>query len=175
MNVWKQVLVRIAQKELKTWDMYCEKNHLKRVELIRNSVRATIANPNLAKNTVVTTDYSVETRPLMDAIRKLSQKLENIERSLNSKSFETNHTDDNVVKNKIKECVKNIMSNTKTASTTTMDRLREQIKDQDPLLTPYLVSSSNRAFSLLDEVLLDLQAKGEIKQKHGGIVKFERR
>jgi len=147
---------------------------MKRVELIRNSVRATIANLNLGKNAVVTADYSIEIRQLADAIRKLDQKTGNIEKTINSKSFDTNYIGDNIAKIKIRECIQNILKNTKTANTTTVDRIREHIKKRNPSLTQHLVSSSNRAFSLLDEVLYELQVKGEIERKYGGIIKFSK-
>jgi hypothetical protein len=165
---WKPILIRFVDRELNTLKEYCAKNNIKITELVRNAVRLYIANPDIL-NGVVRANGVFEIKQLLDSMDKVTQKLEVLERKLNSYPMNEKFSD-SLIKARIKECILEIREKYRKEPIT-VDKLKLKIKKMDPSLAPYLVASATNGFSLLDEVLMELHGR-ELSRDFNGIIRF---
>jgi len=165
---WKPILIRFVDRESNTLKEYCAKNNIKITELVRNAVRLYIANPDIL-NGVVKVNGNFEIKQVLDSIDKVTQKLEVLERKLNSYPTNEKFTD-SLIKARITECILKIKEKN-GREPITVDKLKLKIKKMDPSLAPYLVASANNGFSLLDEVLMELHGR-ELSRDFNGIIRF---
>lgn len=166
---WKRFLLRLAEGEWNTLKEYCKKNQIKITELIRNAVRLYIANPDILSGVVKVSGNDVEIKQVLNDITEVAQKLESLEKKLNSYPVDGKITD-SVIKARIKECIMKVRQKYKKEPIT-VDKLRIELKKIDPSLTPYLVASATNGFSHLDEVLIELHGH-ELNRDFNGIIKF---
>lgn len=166
---WKAVIIRFVNTEFRTLKEYCEKHHIKMAELIRNAVRCYIANPDLVKGIVKVSDNGTKINDVLQVVNKVAQKLDILDKKLGEYQQDGKLTD-SVIKARIKECILKIKQKCKNKPIT-VDRLRLQLQKMDASLTPYLFASATNGFSLLDEVLMELQGR-ELTRDFNGIIKF---
>jgi len=167
---WKPILIRVVDREMETLREYCKKNHVKMTELFRNAVRLYITNPDLVNGIIKAEGNGVEVAQVMDSIDELVKKFEALEKKLTSLSAKKDFVQP-IAKARIAEAVLKVKQKAKK-DVTTVDRLREQLKGMDPSLDQFLVASATNGISLLDEVLMELQQRGELSWDFRRIVKF---
>lgn len=166
---WKAIIIRFIDVEFSTLKEYCEKNHIKITELIRNAVRLYIANPNIVSGVVKASSNDVEIKQVLNGLTEVAQKLESLEKKLNSYPMDEKITD-SAIKARIKECIMKVKQKYKKEPIT-VDKLRIELKKIDPSLTPYFVASAANGISHLDEVLIELHGH-ELNRDFNGIIKF---
>jgi hypothetical protein len=166
---WKEVLIRVADVELDNWDEFCRKKGMKRIDLIRNAVRLYVANPELVNGGIKTVDNDVDIGPVLRGIDELKQKFEMIEKKVTSFPTETDFTH-SLARKKVVEAILKTKQKAK-GSVTTLDRLRDQLKETEPSLIPFLFPVDG-GISVLDEVLAELNEKGELSWNFRQIIRF---
>jgi hypothetical protein len=166
---WKAILIRFVEGESNMLKEYCRKNHVKMAELFRNAVRLYVANPDLVNGIVRVRDDGIETEQVLKGITELAQKLESLEKKLNSYPTDGKFTN-SVIKARITECILKVKQKNKKEPIT-VDNLQIQLKKMDPSLAPYLVASATNGFSLFDEVLMELQGR-ELNRDFNEIINF---
>jgi len=166
---WKGVLIRVADAELLDWDGYCEKNRIKRVDLVRSSVRFFMANPEIVNGVVKRGETAVDLAPILGAMGELKQKLEMVEKKVSIVSTDKGLSQC-VSKKKLAEAVLEFMQHTRN-NVTTLDRLIVYIRKAEPQLAPFL-SSGDGGLCLLDEVLTELNDEGKVEWDFGEVVRF---
>ncbi|MEM3629259.1 MAG: hypothetical protein QXE06_07830 [Candidatus Bathyarchaeia archaeon] len=169
MAQWKAMIIRFVDTEFRTLKEYCEKHHIKMTELIRNAVRHYIANPNTINGVVKVSDNGAKINDVLQIVNKVAQKLDVLDKKLGEYQ-QDGKLADSVIKARIKECVLKVKQKCKNKPITA-DKLRLQLQKMDASLTPYLFASATNGFSLLDEVLMELQGR-ELTRDFNGIIKF---
>jgi len=169
-NKWKGVLIRFAEKELETLDIFCQKNMVKRTDLVRNATRLYVANPDVVNGVVKLRDNGVDIVPILDGIAMLAQKVDTIEKGFNS-AIKRQELVSPAARERIIEAILRAKQKTKK-NVTTVDRLREQIKRTDPSLEQFLYASASDGIPPFDDALIWLQQKGELSRNPGGIIEF---
>lgn len=169
---WKAVLIRFVESEVETLDAYCRENHVKRTNLIRSATRVYVANRDLVNGVIRLSDTSVDIAPVMDSIGLVIQKVEALDKRLNSSSVE-NGSEDLTISKRIAEAVLMVKRRAKK-DVTTVDQLREKLKSLDPSVVPFLHASDSKGICGLDEALRKLEEKGELSREYGGIIRFRK-
>lgn len=171
-NTWKAVLIRFVKEELERLDKYCKENHVKRTDLIRSATRVYIANRDLVNGVIRIKDASVDIAPVLDNIGVVVQKLEAVEKRLNSLSVD-NPSANLMIHKKIADAVLMVKKRAKK-NLTTVDQLRDKLKRMDPSFAPFLYASDSCGVCVFDEVLRELEKKDELSREYGGIIKFKK-
>jgi len=169
---WKAVLIRFVEREVETLDAYCRENHVKRTDLVRSATRLYVANHDLVNGVIRLSDASVDIAPVMDSIGLVIQKVEALEKRLNSSSVE-NGSENLTISKRIAEAVLIVKRRAKK-DITTVDQLREKLKILDPSSTPFLHATDSSGICVLDEVLRELEERGELSREYGGIIRFRK-
>lgn len=173
-NEWRGVLIRFAKEELERLDAFCKENHVKRTAVIRNATRFYIANRDVVNGVIRLRDASLDIAPVMDSIKSLHdvvvQKIEDVKEKLNSISVEESYPN-LATKERIAEAVLMIKRRSKK-DTITVEQLKEKLKAVDPSFTPFLYATASSGICVFDKVLLELEGKGELSRRYGGIIKW---
>ncbi|MCW4028354.1 MAG: hypothetical protein NWE92_01740 [Candidatus Bathyarchaeota archaeon] len=173
MTVWKEILIRVAEPELSHWDECCAKHNQTRSDFLRNAVRIFIANPDLANGIVKQPVNQVDIAPIMKAIEELNKKLEINEQ--NGPTFGNTVFKNSLAKRKVLEAV--LLQKQKALESqetvTTLDQLKEMLKDSDPSLAPFINPPAGGGLSILDEVLQELNGKQELTWDFCQIIEFK--
>jgi hypothetical protein len=169
-NYWKTFPLRLAEGEWNMLKEYCKKNQIKITDLIRSILRLYFANPDLMNGIIKVANAHIETEQIVNSVTELIQKFEVLEKKLTSHPNESEFAY-SLVKARIAEAILNTKQKARKKPIT-VDILREQIKKIDPSLAPFLVASASNGISSLDEVLVELEQKGELSRDYRGIIKF---
>jgi hypothetical protein len=169
-NKWKGVLIRFVKEELDRLDAYCKENHVKRTDVIRSATRLYITNHDLVNGVIRLTDANSDITPIMDNISIVVQKIEAVEKKLALLSVE-NDSENSKINERIAEAVLMVKRRAKN-DTITLDQLRERLTSIDFSFAPFLCATDSSGICVLDEVLLELEGKGELSRLYGGIIKW---
>jgi hypothetical protein len=169
-NNWKGVLIRFVKEELERIDAYCKENHVKRSDVIRNSTRLYTNNRDLVNGVIRVNDASMDVAPVLESINVLSQKVEAIEKKLDSLSVKNSPTD-LMINKRIEEAVLMIKQRVKK-NVITVDQLKEKLIRIDPSFAPFLYATDSSGICILDEVLHEFEKKGELRREYGGIIRL---
>lgn len=168
-NNWKRVLIGFNKEELERIDAYCRENHVKRSEMLRNSIRVYIHSRDLVNGVIKVNDASIDVAPILESINAVLQKVETIEKKLDSLAVK-NFPTDLMINKRIEEAVLMIKRRTKK-NVITVDLLRKKLST-NPSFAPFLYATDSSGISALDEVLHELEKKGELRREYGGIIRL---
>lgn len=163
-------MIRFVKEELDRLDAYCKENHVKRTDVIRSATRLYITNHDLVNGVIRLTDANSDITPILDSIGIVVQKIEAIEKKLALLSVE-NDSENSKINERIAEAVLMVKRRAKN-DTITLDQLRERLTNIDFSFAPFLYATDSSGICVLDEVLLELEGKGELSRLYGGIIKW---
>ena len=172
---WKQVIVRYIKNELDVLDAFCNKNNLQRTDVIRNATRLYVNNPDLINGVIKTKDVNQDFSPVIKRVDVVVQKLDQIGKKVNSISAKDSFTDP-MLKKKITKAIL-ALKHKSVEDRTTVEQLREELKDLDLSFAIHLYPSNSAGISLLDECLFELEQKKELVRKSfsgTGIIEWKR-
>ena len=152
-------------------DAYCRENHVKRSDVIRSSIRLYTNNRDLVNGVIRVNDTSIDVAPVLESINVVLQKVEAIEKKLDSLSAKNSPTDLTINK-RIEEAVLMIKRRAKK-NVITVDQLREKL-NVNPSFAPFLHATDSSGICTLDEVLHELEKKGELRREYGGIIRLRK-
>lgn len=167
---WVPFVLRFSKEELRNVDAFCKEHGLKRNEGFKISMRLLIAHPDLINGVVNLGNNDPELGPVIENLSLLSQKIESLEKSVNSLADGKTVTPSRISKDKIATII--LQQKKKNKNATTIDKLREHVRRVDPSLEQYLVASASTGISPFNETIIDLQEKGELTWEIGGIIKW---
>jgi hypothetical protein len=168
-SCWKAFLLRLTEGEWNMVKEHCRKNQIKITDFVRSLLRLYFANPDLVNGVVRVRGNDVDVEQVLNGITEVAQKLESLDKKLNSYPTEGKFTN-SVIKARITECILKVKQKNKKEPIT-VDKLKIQLEKMDPSLASYLVASTTNGFSLLDEVLMELHGR-ELNRDFNGIINF---
>jgi hypothetical protein len=149
------ILLRIPRGELEKLDAVCKEKNLNRTEGLRVSYRNFMYNPDIVSGIVKLEDGSREGAPIMENLTTLSQDVKEIKEGINHLA-EGNKITPFKAKERIAELIQTILQENRE-NDTTRDKLRDEIRRREPSLEQFMFPSASSAFSVYEQVLVELQ------------------
>lgn len=166
---YKQVLIRISERENRKLLKLCKEYHFSKTALIRYALR------NLYRQNYDTSTSAINLELFSEALSDIKKNLEKLEEqamAIQAGLGQLVHkrssmlSDDPVIQK-----IENILTSPKYRDTIlqckTVDELIAELKEIDSNLAPFLTPSPDRPITLLDDVLTSLEQKGIIVREMG--------
>jgi hypothetical protein len=166
-----QVSLRVERSELEKFDKCCDEHHLNRTEGLRTSLRFFMYNPDLIMG-IVKLDNNIDdpgTQVILEKVSTLSQDMEDVKKGITHLA-EGNKLTPFITKNRMKDLMLDVLRQNGEMETT-CDKLKDQMLQREPALREFIIQDSE-AFSLFDQVLLELQQEQKLTYSIDGRITF---